>query len=226
MEKRIYIVLFVVFLFICCCACSKDGNASTEKKHDSTEQEAEQVTFVDAMLPEENSRERVTDTTHIVLHFSSNVLEKPDAPYDVQDIWNIFMEYGVSAHYLIGREGEIYQLVPEDRVAFHAGKGDLTIYPQYKNKLNDYSIGIEIMAIGTKEEMATMMSDTFYNDINEEYIGYTDAQYDSLNLLIGDILKRNPSIKRDREHIIGHDEYAPDRKADPGSLFNWSEIGL
>ena len=56
------------------------------------------------------------------------------------------------------------------------------------------------------------------------HIGYTEAQYKSLSLLLDDILARNKKMKRDRNHIIGHDEYAPARKTDPGSLFDWSKI--
>jgi N-acetyl-anhydromuramyl-L-alanine amidase AmpD len=90
--------------------------------------------------------------------------------------------------------------------------------------LNKYSIGIELMAIGTEAEMAPMMSVEHYKKIPKEHIGYTEAQYGALNLLLDDILTRNKKIKRDREHIIGHDEYAPERKTDPGSLFEWVKV--
>lgn len=136
------------------------------------------------------------------------------------------MEYGVSAHYIIGRKGEIYRLVPENRVAFHAGKGNLEKFPKYKNKLNKYSIGIELMAIGTEKEMNSMLSPAVYNSVDSANIGYTNAQYRSLKRLVRGIIKRNSSIKYDRIHIIGHSEYAPGRKTDPGTLFDWSKIGL
>ncbi|WP_231515001.1 N-acetylmuramoyl-L-alanine amidase [Oceanobacillus salinisoli] len=184
------------------------------------------VTSKNVLLPDENSKIRETPITHVLIHFTSNVLNKPDDPYQYEDIRKVFMDYGLSAHYLIGRNGEIYQLVPENRVAFHAGKGGLANFPEYKDKLNDYSIGIEMMAIGTKEEMSIMMSEDFYESIHPKDIGYTDAQYESLTLLLKDIWTRNPSVKKDRDHIIGHDEYAPDRKTDPGTLFDWSRIGF
>lgn len=82
------------------------------------------------------------------------------------------------------------------------------------------------MAIGTEKEMSTMLSSSAYKKINPENIGYTDAQYKSLKLLLNDILKRNPGIEKNRIHIIGHDEYAPGRKTDPGSLFDWSRLGF
>lgn len=184
------------------------------------------IATIDAFLPEENSEPRSTPITHIVIHFTSNAVNNPKSPYGVQEIRRIFVDYGVSAHYMIGRNGEIYDLVPENRVAYHAGKGNLPSFPQYMNTLNQYSIGIELLAIGTKEEMRTMMTDTVYESIHQSEIGYTEAQYQSLTRLIGDIVSRNPSVSKDRLHIVGHDEYAPGRKTDPGSLFHWTKIGL
>lgn len=86
----------------------------------------------------------------------------PQNPYDIKDIYSIYKQYGVSTHYMIGREGEIYQLVPEDQIAYHAGKGSIPGLSQVENKLNDYSIGIELMAMGTEQEMAGFISNEIY----------------------------------------------------------------
>lgn len=168
--------------------------------------------------------QRKENKTHVVLHFISNAAVNPENPFIYEEIRKIFVEYDVGSHYLIDRNGEIYFLLPENRVARHSGKGDLRGFTQYKDHLNDYSIGIELMAIGTEAEMQAMMTPEEYKKIPPEHIGYTEAQYHSLNLLLDDILARNKKIKRDRNHIIGHDEYAPERKTDPGSLFDWSKI--
>lgn len=85
-------------------------------------------------------------------------------------------------------------------------------FPAYENKLNAYSIGIELLAIGTKEEMSTFITEDTYDALDNSFIGYTDAQYESLKSLLHIIHERYPEVKRDREHVIGHDEYAPDRK--------------
>jgi N-acetyl-anhydromuramyl-L-alanine amidase AmpD len=162
--------------------------------------------------------------THVVLHFISNAAVNPENPYNYEDVRSIFTDYDVSPHYMIDREGVIYHLLPENRVARHSGKGELRGFPEYKDHLNDYSIGIELMAIGTEAEMKDMISSEDYQKIPTEHIGYTEAQYKSLNLLLDDILARNPYIKRDSTHIIGHDEYAFGRKTDPGSLFDWEMI--
>ncbi|WP_449540271.1 N-acetylmuramoyl-L-alanine amidase [Ferdinandcohnia sp. Marseille-Q9671] len=184
------------------------------------------ISTVEKLLPLDHSEARTTDTTHIMIHFISNAAANPRDPYNVNDVYSIFEDYGLSVHYMIDRSGQIYQLVSENRVAYHAGKGSLPNLPRYENKMNDYSIGIELLAIGTKEEMTAIMPENTYNQIDSSIAGYTDAQYQSLQVLITDIVKRNPLIHSNRQHIIGHDEYAPGRKTDPGSLFDWSRIGF
>ena len=177
------------------------------------------------LLPEVNSEPKIKENTHVVIHFTSNAYNNQQNPYNIHDTYSIFEENKVSSNYVIDRNGEIYLFVPENRVAYHAGKGRLQDYPKYENKLNHYSVGIELLGIGTKEEMVPMIGLEKFNLINPELLGFTDAQYDALNLLLDDILTRNPKIKKDRKHIIGHDEYNPN-KTDPGSLFDWSRIGL
>jgi len=188
---------------------------------------AEELQIIDKPLPLKNSRPRSEDTVDMILiHFSSDVVANPQSPYDPDRVIGIFERYGVSAHYLIDREGKVYRLVDESRAAYHAGKGEVPGKPERKNNLNEYSIGIEVLAMGTYDDMKIFMSKEKYESLRPEDIGYTEAQYKSLKALIDDIVKRHPAIKKDREHIIGHDEYAPERKTDPGELFDWSKIGL
>ncbi len=228
MSKKFFVtVFFLVFLVGCSIGVTKDANdleAMTARNEDKKIINY----FLPAenyLLPLDNSKPRIGTISHVVLHFISNALNNPHQPYNFDEINSIFIENGFSVHYLLGREGEIYRLVPEERIAFHAGPGYLSGFPEYENRLNDYSIGIELLAIGTQEEMLPIMPAKTYNLLTPSLIGYTDAQYKSLNTLLDDLHKRNPSILRTKEHIVGHDEYAPDRKTDPGSLFDWSKIG-
>ena len=177
------------------------------------------------LLPFSNSEIRVEPTTHIVLHFSSSALNKPEDPYQVADVYNILKKYGVSVHYIIDRSGEIHQLTYEDRVAYHAGEGIIKGYPEYNLGLNHYSIGIELLAIGTREEMIPIIDEVNFNKIDPSLLGYTEEQYATLTILIDDIIDRNPGILNNRLHVVGHDEYT-DRKTDPGSLFDWEKIGF
>jgi len=68
---------------------------------------------------------------------------------------------GVSANYLINREGQIFQLVPDNKMAWHSGRiidpSDLAkqilkkyAWGTYINP-NKYSIGIELSGMGTQE---------------------------------------------------------------------------
>lgn len=224
-------VFFLAFCFLVGCSNPKmeDDPIEVEKKV-VPKKEFAAIPIIETtplVLPEENSRPRRSTITHVMLHFISNATSNPTNPYNVDEITAILAEYGVSTHYMIDREGTIYSLVPENRVAFHAGKGILSDFPMWKDRLNDYSIGIELMAIGTEEEMEQVfrLHNVDYDSIDSSFIGYTDAQYESLNRLLQNILQRNPTIKNDRTRIVGHDEYAKGRKSDPGSLFDWSKIG-
>lgn len=219
--------LFLLPMLFVMTGCSKivDDKVTVDLEQASIITKAT-IPTIDMLLPQKNSEKRTEAITNLVIHFTSNAILQPKDPYDAQAIRKVFVDYGISTHYMIGRKGEIYLLVPENRVSYHAGKGSLKNFPQYKDQLNKYSIGIEMMAIGTKEEMSSMMPATVYDSIPKSHIGYTEAQYQSLQRLITDIVQRNPAIKKDREHIVGHDEYAPNRKSDPGSLFNWSKIGF
>ena len=183
-------------------------------------------TIIDRPMASKFSRPRDVDPDMIVIHFSSDVLRHPDAPYDVEKVIAIYEEYGVSAHYLIDRSGRVYRLVTEERTALHAGKGRLPWEPNRENRLNDHSIGIELLAVGSYDDMKIFMSREKYDALDSKHIGFTAQQYLSLKALIDDIATRRPAIEKDRRHIIGHDEYAPGRRTDPGALFDWSKIGL
>ena len=185
-------------------------------------------TIADSLLPLKNSRPRpegiIVDT--IVLHFISNAKETPSDPYRVEDVLEIFKRYKLSSHYLVARDGSIHRLVDDSRAAFHGGKGTHALYPDRKNKINDYSIGIEILAIGTREDTEGILTDNEYGRVDSSLIGYTDEQYRALQNLISELSHRFPEIALDRSHIIGHEEYAPGRKGDPGELFDWDRTGL
>lgn len=177
------------------------------------------------LLPSHLSEPRKKPITHVVIHFMSNAPNNPNQPYIMDDIIKIFTDYGVSSHYVIDREGNIHPLVEENRVAYHAGRGKLPGFPETDQQLNHYSIGIELLAIGTKDEMKSMMSSATYNQIDPKHIGFTEKQYESLKNLLNQIHYRHPQILLNRDHIVGHDEYSP-QKTDPGELFDWTKIGL
>jgi N-acetylmuramoyl-L-alanine amidase len=113
----------------------------------------------------------------------------------------------VSAHYLVrDNPARIYQLVDENRRAWHAGAS----YWAGNTNLNSASIGIEIVNAG-------------YTDtkLGRVYAPFPQAQIDQVIALVRDIQARH-QVRPDR--IIGHADIAPGRKQDPGPMFPWKQL--
>lgn len=177
----------------------------------------------DFLLPvEEYSWEREFAPEYVMIHFTSAVVEHRDDPLNMDYIRQIFVDYDISVHYIIDREGTVRCYVPEDRVAWHAGKGEWANDEKYTNKMNHYAIGIEIAAIGSQKDMEIYLTEEEYAALDDRFKGFSDAQYDALKLLVEDICARY-DIPADRDHVIGHQDYSPS-KNDPGELFDWSRI--
>lgn len=136
-------------------------------------------------------KSRAIDT--VVLH-SSYDLNGAD-PFSVSGIIKEYEDYGVSAHYLIGRKGDIYRLVEDKNIAYHAGVSKM---PDGRRNVNDFSVGIELM--------------------NTKTGAFTAAQYAAVNALVSHLKKQYP-IKS----IVGHSDIAPDRKTDPWN-FDWKKL--
>lgn len=106
----------------------------------------------------------------------------------------------VSAHYIIGKDGELVQCVEDERRAWHAGPSQLGD----RVKVNDFSIGIELVNAQTGHDP------------------FTDAQYDTLNRLVAHLMAKY-QIPKDR--IVGHKDIT-DRKSknDPAENFDWNRF--
>jgi N-acetyl-anhydromuramyl-L-alanine amidase AmpD len=103
----------------------------------------------------------------------------------------------VSAHYLIGRDGEIYQLVADGERAWHAGPGHWGTITD----VNNASIGIELD--------------------NDGESPFAQAEIDALIRLLDDLCSR---LDIPRTQVIGHADFAPTRKRDPGFRFPWKQL--
>lgn len=110
--------------------------------------------------------------------------------YDVDLIIKQFARYKVCAHYLIDREGTIFQTVDESDIAFHAGASKL---PDGSSGINNRSVGIEIITSLTEAPTA--------------------AQMTAAVKLTKDIRSRH-NIK----YILRHSDIAPGRKTDPWNM--------
>ena len=103
----------------------------------------------------------------------------------------------VSAHYVLAKNGEVFHMVNDYLRANHAGVGRWGSVTD----MNSCSIGIEID-----------------NNGNEPY---TAVQINSLLALLTQ-LKKNYHIPT--ANFIGHEDFAPKRKPDPGPFFPWKTL--
>lgn len=146
--------------------------------------------------PSPNFEERVSPPDLIVLHYTGMAtgeaalarLRDPTPPR-------------VSSHYMVEEDGRIFRLVPEERVAWHAGAS----FWKGRRGLNSVSIGIEIVNPG--HEFG--------------YRQFPPAQIESLIRLLDDVRSRW-DVPNGR--IVGHSDIAPNRKVDPGELFPWKRL--
>ncbi|MGV6838949.1 MAG: N-acetylmuramoyl-L-alanine amidase [Planktomarina sp.] len=105
--------------------------------------------------------------------------------------------FEVSAHYLIGQDGHVWQMVDEDARAWHAGQGRWGPFED----VNSASIGIELCNLGNHP--------------------FPQVQIEALCALLQDIQARHGIAP---QRVIGHSDMAPDRKQDPGPMFPWDTL--
>ena len=117
----------------------------------------------------------------------------------IRDMIKVCNELGVGPHYIIGEKGNIIQLVPENKTAWHAGKS----FWRGEESLNGASVGIELQnrTLGQTK--------------------YPDAQMKAFVALAKSIMKRHKILP---QNVVGHSDVAPTRKADPGIRFPWAEV--
>lgn len=127
----------------------------------------------------------------VVLHYTA--MESADAA--CRTLCNPDTE--VSAHYLIGEDGAVFQLVEEEDRAWHAGAGSW----QGRGDVNSRSIGIELANTG--------------------FAPFSEPLMRSLEELLEDILLRRSITP---EQVIAHSDLAPGRKIDPGRRFDWRRL--
>jgi len=107
----------------------------------------------------------------------------------------------VSAHYMVDEDGTIWRLVDEDARAWHAGRSRWA----GERDVNSRSIGIELVNPG--HEFG--------------YRPFPERQMAALLDLCRDILARRPIPPA---RVLAHSDVAPDRKQDPGELFDWPRL--
>jgi len=145
--------------------------------------------------PSPNWNERQLPVSMVVLHYTG----MRSAAEALERMCDARAE--VSAHYMIDEDGTVTRLVDEAKRAWHAGKS----YWRGITDVNSASIGIELVNPGHEWG----------------YRPFTDAQMDALLPLLARIVR---SHDIPRANVVGHSDIAPERKDDPGELFDWEML--
>lgn len=148
--------------------------------------------------PTPNQDERpdpAADIDVLVLHYTGMASAR-DALERMRD-----PVFKVSAHWCVDEDGQIYRLVAEEMRAWHAGISNW----RQRNLVNDISIGIELINPG--------------HDFG--YRPFPGPQMDALIALAAEILVRHEIPPA---NVVGHSDIAPQRKNDPGELFDWARL--
>ena len=107
----------------------------------------------------------------------------------------------VSSHYLIKKNGEILNLIPDLYEAWHAG---VSSWKNFRS-LNKNSIGVEISNPGHQHG----------------YRSFSSKQILSLQRLLKYLIKK---YKINNKFVLGHSDISPNRKKDPGEKFPWKKL--
>ena len=145
--------------------------------------------------PSPNFNERKTVLRYIVLHYTGMengemALERMCDP-----------SAQVSTHYMIEEDGRVFQLVDEDKRAWHAGVSCW----QGERDMNSASIGIEIVNGGHDFGLPE----------------FPAVQIEAVIELVKSVMERHGIKAKD---VIGHSDIAPGRKQDPGEKFPWDQL--
>lgn len=166
--------------------------------------------LITTVIDGNDKRKRVGDWIGIIIHHTGTSPSSEDDETGWAKLFKAVSNYlaakdeaYVSAHFNIGRRGEICQIIdPRNWVSFHAGSSYFW-HPEkrkFVDNWNNHSIGIEITGDGNK-------------------LLYSRAQYESTARLAASLMKKFPTISP--LCIVGHEMIAPGRKIDPGKFFDW-----
>lgn len=145
-----------------------------------------------------NFDDRTLPITNLVLHYTG--METGTAALERM----CDAEAKVSAHYMVEEDGCIFQLVDEDKRAWHAGVSEW----QGETNINSNSIGIEIVNGGHDWPLTDGSLPPF-----------SDVQINAVIALSKDIMNRHGELT-----LLGHSDIAPARKIDPGEHFPWAGL--
>jgi peptidoglycan/xylan/chitin deacetylase (PgdA/CDA1 family)/N-acetyl-anhydromuramyl-L-alanine amidase AmpD len=206
-----------------------------------------QSTLLQSTFQSDVSAEARSGLPGLTTSISCNVLpkNKPEAivvHYTVGELTASMFGFrqpnGTSSHYLIDRDGKVVQMVPENLAAMHVSctnnratcVASCPICDDAAGNLSEpylRSIGIEMVNRGRvpARDSVSMVYEDYLRSFSYPYWeDYTQAQIDSLKVLVADIAARW-KIPIDDTHVLGH--YRINQKVDPGPALNlfWPRSG-
>ncbi len=146
-----------------------------------------------------------------------------------------------SYHYIIDKQGTVYQFVPEDKSAQHAGCKQTC--PTGRSNceeecpmpgMNQKSIGISFVNCGFDNDCQKTANPVCEKGLVDDgghdcWEPYTQEQLDAFVDLVADIVNRNPSLQKDGRldpsRILMHSDISK-KKSDPGPAFSEKEDEL
>ena len=167
-----------------------------------------------------SGRFKPSDLNYIIMNYTGGLSTEAAAK------WFTNSKARASAHVLIGRNGEVYQIVNFDEIAWHAGVSNWNGL----SGLNKYSIGIELVNAGRLQKRGDEyfgtngakieVNEVFYDERSKSYWqSYTPMQLDVTRRICELIVS-----KYQIQEILGHEEISPGRKTDPGPAFPLSDF--
>ena len=153
-----------------------------------------------ARSPNFDERKGVSKPSLVILHATFRKTADEAAQYYTGDVLDEAAG-PISPHYMVTKDGLIWQFVAEDKRAWHAGKS----YWRGERDINSRSIGIELVNPG--HEFG--------------YRPFPERQMSAVVDLARSVLARYPIPPR---NVVGHSDVAPTRKQDPGELFDWPRL--
>jgi len=146
--------------------------------------------IINSINNENNPKRNISDIKAIILHHTGSTgTDEANKKYLNKDDY-------ISAHYLIGKDGKVYQLMDDDVIAYHAGVSSYTGLEAKGNSLNWCTLGIEI---------------------NSNGFDFTDSQRVATKELVQYLMKK---YNIPYNMVLGHKHIAPGRKTDPGIMLH------
>ncbi len=194
LQKYIQLICYGLILIAFSCSSGPYGPANKSYKNQTKE-----LSKVIRTSPVNPTGQDFVGTTNFGLRKPNYVIIHHTAQNSTEQTLKTFTtpKTQVSAHYVIGRNGEIYQMLNDYLRAWHGGAakwGNLT-------DINSSSIGIELD--------------------NNGFEPFSASQINGLLSVLAN-LKKTHNIPA--ANFIGHSDIAPGRKVDPNITFPWKAL--